>query len=1198
MKIDPRLLRLARTVPGWLVLTIGLGFVGGLLTLGQARLLTGVVNDVFLGGKGLREVYTPLGLLLGAILLRSGMAWAAEISSHRVAAAIKRDLRRRIYARLVLAGPLSTHSTSSTLDENTGQTGELVNTAVEGVEALEAYFSQYLPQVVLAAFVPLTFLIAVFPIDPLSGLVLLCTAPLIPLFMALIGSQAEALTRRQWQSLSRMSAFFLDILQGLTALKLLGRSREQAARVARVSEHYRQTTMGVLRVTFLSALALELISTLSTAVVAVEVGVRLLEGYLSFEQAFFVLVLAPEFYLPLRLLGTRFHAGMAGVAAAGRIFELLERGGRRPEAPERGSRRENGIAPGVVFEQVGYTYPDGRAALHEISFTLPAGKTTALVGPSGAGKSTLAGLLLGFVAPTTGRVSFSSGNCPTLAWVPQQPYLFNDTVAANLRLARPEATDEELAAAARLAHADDFIRALPQGYATLIGERGTRLSGGQAQRLSLARAFLLDAPLLILDEPTANLDPATEDAIQQATARLAAGRTVLVIAHRLNTVRRADQIVVLDAGRLAQIGLHEELIAREGLYRQLSMGGPPLPMAPEPLPVLKDETFGRSEQSQAGESGGQRSTIPNAPSPRTVRRPSLLGLLAPFAGQVALSALLGALTVGSSIGLVATAAYIIASAALHPSISVLNVAVVGVRFFGLSRGIFRYLERLVSHSITFRLLARLRLWFYQAIEPLAPARLSTSHSGDLLNRVTGDIASLENFYVRSVAPPLTALLVTVGSALFLALFHPLLGGVLLVFHLLAGIGVPLLARGLSRAPGRQAVSARAALNVILVDGIQGLADLLAFGAQGRQAERLESAQADLAAAQGKLAHVTGIQVALGVLFSNLGMWAIVVLAIPQVRQGTFSGVALAVLALAALASFEAALPLPLAAQYLEGNLQAARRLFELADALPEVVEPPEPAPLPATWGLEIEHLTFTYPQASGPALDDFSLNLPSQGCIALVGPSGAGKSTLAHLLLRFWEYRRKGPQGAGGQILLNGRPLNEYSPEALRQSIAVVSQNTYLFAATLRDNLLLARPEASEAELVRAAQQAHIHDFIQSLPQGYDTWVGEHGLRFSGGERQRMAIARALLKNAPLLILDEPTANLDTVTEGEVMATLRAVMPGRAVLLITHRLVGLEQMDEIIVLDEGKVVERGRQADLLARGGLYARLWALSQALP
>ncbi len=570
----------------------------------------------------------------------------------------------------------------------------------------------------------------------------------------------------------------------------------------------------------------------------------------------------------------------------------------------------------------------------------------------------------------------------------------------------------------------------------------------------------------------------------------------------------------------------------------------------------------------------------------------LLGFLRPFRAGVALSVLASAATIASSIGLLGTSAYLISYAALRPSIAYLQVAIVGVRFFGLSRGVFRYLERLSSHSVNFRLLSRLRVWFYRALEPLAPARLAQYHSGDLLQRAVGDIDVLENFYVRVIAPPLAALLVTLGAAWLVGGWSLQLASVLVGGLILGGVGVPWVALRLGKAPGQQLVQARSELSVRYVESMQGLADLLAYGQEDAVRQRLAGLERNLAGAQMRLAWAGGAGNALSQLVANLTLFVGLLIAIPLVGAGKLDGILLAVVSLVILASFEAVAPLPQAAQMLEASLKSAGRLFELVDAEPAVPEPAAPFNAPPSANISIKNLTFRYAPDQPPALRDIDLELLPGHKVALVGPSGAGKSTLLAILMRFWD-------APAGTIFSAGQDLRSYRSADARRLFALVSQSTYLFTATLRENLKLARPEAEADELERALQQAGLGDWFARLPEGLDTWLGERGQQMSGGERQRLALARALLQPAPVVLLDEPTAHLDPLTESAVSATLHAVLDGRTVLWATHSLKGMDWLDEIIVLDRGRIVERGRHPQLMKANGLYARLWRIqNETLP
>jgi ATP-binding cassette, subfamily C, bacterial CydD len=504
----------------------------------------------------------PVIFVVRFVLMR-----ASEEVATRAAVLVKENVRSALVRHLQALGPAYIQSRHS---------GELAVAAVEGIEALEPYYARYVPHMALVALLPLSLLAFIFPLDWISGLVLLLTAPLIPLFMVLIGSGAERLNQRQWRKLARMSAYFLDALQGLTTLKLFNASRRQAELIARISEDYRRSTMAVLRVAFLSALVLEFFATVSIAVVAVLIGFRLLHAQMGFKAGLFILLLAPEFYLPLRALGAHYHARMEAIGAAERIVVILDV--PLPQTARVRTRPPFADAPAIRFQDVHYAYEPGREALRGTSFDLTAERVTALVGPSGAGKSTVLNVLLGFVRAQRGRVLVGGHDLAQLdpdywlrqvAWLPQRPHLFHGTILDNIRMADASVSFEAVRAAARRAQADRFIEDLPQGYDTAVGERGQNLSGGQVQRLALARAFLKDAPVLLMDEATGGLDPETEALITQAVARLAQARTVLVIAHRLSTVRRADCILVMDGGRVVEQGSHDVLLRVDGRYARM-----------------------------------------------------------------------------------------------------------------------------------------------------------------------------------------------------------------------------------------------------------------------------------------------------------------------------------------------------------------------------------------------------------------------------------------------------------------------------------------------------------------------------------------------------------------------------------------------------------------------------------------------------
>lgn len=570
----------------------------------------------------------------------------------------------------------------------------------------------------------------------------------------------------------------------------------------------------------------------------------------------------------------------------------------------------------------------------------------------------------------------------------------------------------------------------------------------------------------------------------------------------------------------------------------------------------------------------------------------LVGLFLPYRSWMLWGAVAALVTLLANVALMAASGWFIAQMAL--------VGLVGgimdyftpaaiIRGMAITRTAGRYIERLVTHEATFRLLQALRVWFYQRLEPLAPARLQELRSADLSSRLISDIDALNHLYLRVLVPIGVALL---GGALILgmmALYSGRVAASTLLFLLLAGMAVPLLTFRLGHAPGRRLVAQRADLRSAAVDGMQGLGELRVYGGVERQAQRIAVLTDAMIEQQRQLSRATGLSQGLLGLSANLAMWCALLLAVPLVTDASIAPAELPMLALFVLSSFEAVLPLPLALQMLGETLAAARRVFGILDARPQIEEPADmPVPQWENAEVQIDGLRLRYPGARGEAawaLDGLSLHLRAGERVALVGPSGAGKSTLVQALLRFWDYQE-------GSVRIGGHDLRAWPGEALRAHIAVVSQDTYLFNTTIRDNLMLAKPEATFDEVVAACKAAQLHDFISALPEGYETWVGEAGTRLSGGQARRVAIARALLRNAPLLILDEPTEGLDALTERDLLRDIAQLMQGRTVLLISHRIAALPAaVDRVLVMEAGRVVETGTPAELLARqGGAFRAL--------
>jgi ABC-type multidrug transport system fused ATPase/permease subunit len=1165
---------------------IALGVLLGLLALA-----IGIARFAFLGQFLARlfrasptgELVPPLLGTLAAILLRAWLDDARTVLAHRTAARVQETLRHRLYDKIVALGPAWFGAE---------RTGGVMLSIVDGVEQLQTFFGQYLPQVTIAACAPLAiFAFMAFWDVPVAAVML--AAALFTLIAPVVVHE-----RTGRESRDRQAAFkafgeeFLDAVQGLPTLKAFGQSGAFGRMLAEKAKALSDSTFMVLGTSILTRGVTDLGCALGAAAALALGAWRVRHGAMSLEALLIVLMAGTEIFRPLRDLRTVLHQGLTGQAAAAGINALLDEPVTAPQAPPSPRGRVSGgggaASPSIAFSSVTFAYPGGRRPAHQgLSFTIAAGERVGVVGPSGSGKSTIVRLLLRLHDPQAGAIQIGGQDLRGLdpdevrrmiAVVAQDTYLFHGTIEDNLRLGRPDATDADLAAAARAANAHEFIAALPDGYQTVIGERGARLSGGQRQRLAIARALLRDAPILVLDEALSSVDAENEALIQQALDRLMAGRTTLILAHRLSSVISADRILVLEDGTVAESGRHAELIARDGPYRRLmgpqlaerSDGTSPLAdlVAPGEAPAEPTSAVVRDLAADAANVGW----------PETIR--TLLRFIRPWRRQLAVTVSCGIGRVVAFIGVGVLGALIIAAVRANAPALLLTVLLLAAAPVA---GLLHWLESFRAHDMAYRLLAVMRVDLYHKLDALAPAYLLQRRSGDLVALATQDVETIEYFYAHTVAPAFVAVLIPGAVLATLAVVAWPLALALLPFLAYAA-GSPVLRR---RHIDTLASTARRSLGELgahATETIQGLAELMAFDATPRRRDEFMACVRHyqamrLALLRDLTRQTAGLEVATG-----LGGLAVAAVGAPLVLHGWIAPTLLPLLVLVSIAAFLPVSEIAQVGRQLADTIASTRRLHVVHSEPVLITDGPRTpaAPLGGST-VRFEHVRFTYPGRHRPALQDVSFDLPAGATVALVGPSGAGKTTVANLLLRFWD-----PEQGG--IRLDAIDLRELTLDGLRSRIALVAQDTYLFNNTLEANVRLARPEATREAIETALRRAALAEFVASLPDGLQTKVGERGVQLSGGQRQRIAIARAFLKDAPILVLDEATSHLDTISEQVVRSALDALMVNRTTIVVAHRLSTIQAADLILVLHAGRVIEIGTHAELTARRGFYARL--------
>ena len=1094
---------------------------------------------------------------VAVIAVRMACLTFAQRMGVAAAMAAKRSVRRQVYDKLVRMGPGYSERIA---------TSEAVQVSVEGCEQLESYFGQYLPQLLYAVLAPLTVFAFLAPLCLPAAIALLVCVPLIPISIVAVQKIAKRVMGRYWGAYTDLGGAFLENLQGLTTLKIYQVDEACHRQMNEQAESFRRATMRLLTMQLNSITVMDVFAFGGAAVGIIAAMVQFANGQIPFYAAFCVVFLSPEFFIPMRALGSFFHTAMNGMAVAEKMFAILD----APES-EQGTRSVDPEHAGIVVRDVSYSYDGQRAVLEHVDFAAPAGSFTGIVGESGSGKSTLAGILcgrnLGFEGDVEiggvplGQVSRES-MAQTVTVVPFSSYLFSGTVRSNLLMARPKATDDELWDVLRRCRIDGFVRA-SGGLDTPVSEQGGSFSGGQRQRLALARALLHDTPVYIFDEATSNVDADSEQAIVGVIHELAKSRTVIMISHRLASVSEADRIFVLANGRVAESGSHEQLCAADGAYAKL--WGRQMEL--EAFASRAEQHTADVGEADEAQGSGVDGTAAVVGEPQTRRRSNIsimcrmVKLVKPLVPVMIAAVILGVIGFLCAIFLTVGAALVLTGiAGFGPAISV-GAGIALVAACGLLRGPLHYGEQMCNHYLAFKILALVRDRVFGKLRTLAPAKLEGRSKGDLVSLVTSDVELLEVFYAHTLSPVLIAVLVCGVMIAFIGSVSWQLAIGVFVAYVLVGAVAPWVASRAAGNGGRELRDALGGMNAFVLDSLRGLRETLQFGQEHARAEQLDSCMDSLSKVEDRLkGRAARSMAATNGLVLGLDV-AMVALACALCAHGVIDSGQAFVCVAALMSSFGPVIAVANLGSGLQQTLASGARVLDLLDEQPQIRDVADGCTVGVFSGAAAEHVDFSYGASS--VLKDVSLEVTPGSIVHLAGKSGSGKSTLCKLFMRFWD-------PSDGCIRVSGQDIRGVNTESLRAIEGYMTQETHLFSGTVGDNITLAKPDATPEELAEACRKAALTGLIERLPQGLDTSVGELGDTLSGGERQRIGLARMFLHDAPFVLLDEPTSNLDSLNEAAVMRALLDARQGKTVVLVSHR------ASTAAICDASYTVERGR----------------------